>query len=90
MSFVHTSAERLQGSWVLENVSCRWVPEAGVIDGRNGDVLGDSGDPSRYSLGSSLIGGYDQGDLFSSAHSSEDRLLELSRTLTLESCGIAG
>jgi hypothetical protein len=63
----------------------RRVPEPGVVYGRDGQVLGDSGDPRRKPIDGGSVG-FGERDLqtISRARKQEGR-----RTLTIESCGIA-
>lgn len=65
VGFVDTSTLWLRGLGVLESVTLvlRRVPEARIVDGRDVQVLGDSGNPCRYALLSGVIVGDDEGDL---------------------------
>lgn len=65
MGFVDTRTLGLRGLGVFEGVALVLgrVPEAGIVDGRDVEILGDSRDPSRNALLSGVIVGYDEGDL---------------------------
>lgn len=66
MSFVDAGGERLLRSFVLENIALglRGVPEAGVVDGGDVDILGDAFDPGRDAFLSVVVVGCDKGDLW--------------------------
>lgn len=63
VGFVHTSGERLWWTSILELVCVGWVPEASIVDGRDGEVLCHTLYPCWYSLCARLVVGYDKADL---------------------------
>lgn len=81
MCFVDSSAEWLWWSGVLEDVALVLgrVPEAGIVDGRYVEVLGDSCDPSGDALLSCVVVGDDKGDLEGSVGFAEGIKIESRR-----------
>jgi hypothetical protein len=65
MGFIDTGARRLWRTLVLEDIAFvgGWVPEAGVVDGGDGEFLGDARDPGGDALLSGVVVGCDEGDL---------------------------
>ena len=65
MGFVDAGGGGLWRALVLEGVFLvgGWVPEAGVVDGGDREVLRDASDPSGYPLLSRVVVGCDEGDL---------------------------
>jgi hypothetical protein len=63
--FVDAGGEGLFRSFVLEDVSLggRWIPEASVVDGGDGEVLGDAFDPGGDAFLSVVVVRCDEGDL---------------------------
>ena len=59
MCFVDEGGGGLGRARVLELVLMRWVPETGVVNGRDGEVLCNALDPRRYPLCSCVVIGYD-------------------------------
>jgi hypothetical protein len=88
VGLVDAGALGLRGALVLENVLVGRVPETGIVDGGDIEVLGDAGDPGGEALLAGVVVGNDKGDL------EGQRCAELRRdrcsTLSLESWGIAG
>lgn len=65
VSFVDASTARLCWPGMLEDVALFLgrVPESGVVDGRNRQVLGDAGDPCWDALLTGMVVGGDEGNL---------------------------
>lgn len=83
--FVDSSAEWLWWSRVLEDVALVLgrIPEAGIVDGRYVEVLGDSCDPSGDTLLSCVIVRDNKGDLGGSVGFAEDMEIESRRELSV-------
>lgn len=65
VSFVYTSTGRLGWAGILEHIALFLgrVPEACIIDGRDAELLGDTGDPSGNTLLTCMVIGHDERDL---------------------------
>lgn len=86
VSLVDTGALRLRRSLVLENILLWGVPEAGIVDGRNAELLGHAGDPGWETLLTGVVIGHDKGYLGRLCEISFDRAQWGSKpTLILES-----
>jgi hypothetical protein len=63
VGLVDAGALGLRGALVLENVLVGRVPEPGIVDGGDIEVLGDAGDPGGEALLASVVVGNNEGDL---------------------------
>jgi hypothetical protein len=63
VGFVDAGALGLCGALVLEDVLVGRVPEAGIVDGRDAEVLGNAGDPGGEALLAGVVVGDDERDL---------------------------
>lgn len=65
MSFVDTGTQWLLGLLILEHILLAFgrIPESRIVDGRDGEVLGNACDPCRDTLLPFVIVGCYEGDL---------------------------
>lgn len=87
MGFVQADRLGLWWSRILELVLLWWVPEDGIVDGANGEVLDDSLDPGRETV-DALTAWLQHRNLVSL--DTLERTGSIARTLILELWGMAG
>jgi hypothetical protein len=84
VGLVNAGALGLRGALVLENVLVGRVPETGIVDGGDTEVLGDAGDPGGEALLACVVVGNDKGDL------EGQRCAELRRQVQYLELGVVG
>lgn len=85
MCFIHADRLRTRRGLVFEDIFVRGIPEDGIVDWGEGEILGDSLDPRWNSVNVFTVGG-GHGDLSSESSFQLKGLC----TLTFDSWGMAG